>query len=135
MMLVVDASAVTELALRRPAAQRVRDHLAGSEMHAPHLLDIEVISAVRHLLRHGHVTGERASAAVSDFLELSVERYPHAILGRRLWDLRDNFSPYDAVYLALAEELTNEGVPLLTTDARFARAIRKHTDVEVLLAA
>jgi predicted nucleic acid-binding protein len=104
-------------------------------MHAPHLLDIEVISALRRLLANGQVTDEWANAAVADFLELPVERYPHAILGRRLWDLRDNFSPYDAVYLALAEELTNEGVPLLTTDARFARAIRKHTDVEVLLAA
>jgi predicted nucleic acid-binding protein len=134
-MLVVDASAVTEMVLRRPAAEHVFGLLAGSEMHAPHLLDIEVISALRRLLANGQVTDEWANAAVADFLELPVERYPHAILGRRLWDLRDNFSPYDAVYLALAEELTNEGVPLLTTDARFARAIRKHTDVEVLLAA
>jgi predicted nucleic acid-binding protein len=72
---------------------------------------------------------------VSDLLQLSVDRYPHAILGRRIWELRENFSAYDAVYLALAEKLHDDGVPLLTSDARFARAARKHTGVEVLLAA
>jgi predicted nucleic acid-binding protein len=133
-MLVVDASALTELVLRRPAAARIRTHLIQHEMHAPHLLDIEVISAVRRLLSHGRVTERRASAAVSAFLNLRVDRYPHSILGRRVWDLRENFSPYDAIYLALAEKLS-DGVPLLTVDARFARAARAHTDVEVLLAA
>ncbi len=134
-MLVVDASALTELVLLRPAATRVRAQIVEHEMHAPHLLDIEVISAVRRLLGRGGVTERRASAAVSAFLKLPVERYPHSILGLRVWDLRKNFSPYDAVYLALAEKLRGGGVPLLTADARLARATRKHTDVEVILAA
>jgi predicted nucleic acid-binding protein len=134
-MVVVDASVVIEALLRRPAAEHVRARLTAWEPHAPHLLDIEVISALRRLLAHREVTSERAGAALADFLSLSVERYPHAILAPRVWELRENFTPYDAVYLALAEQLGDEGVPLLTVDARFARAARKHTGVEVLLAA
>jgi predicted nucleic acid-binding protein len=59
-------------------------------------------------------------------------RYPLEILVPRIWDLRQNFSSYDATYLALAESLTDEGVPLLTTDRRLARAARAHSDVELL---
>ena len=50
----------------------------------------------------------------------------------RIWELRESFPAYDAAYLALAEALTDEGVPLLTTDARLARAARAHTAIEVL---
>jgi predicted nucleic acid-binding protein len=92
-------------------------------------------SALRRAVASGKMSEHRAAAALSDLLDLSVKRYPHAILAPRIWELRDNFSPYDAVYLALAENLTDYGVPLLTSDTRFARAARKHTDVEVLLAA
>jgi predicted nucleic acid-binding protein len=134
-MVVVDASVVVEALLRRPAAAKARARLTVSEAHAPHLLDIEVVSALRRLLASRQVTSERAGAALTDFLSLSVERYPHSILAPRVWELRENFNPYDAVYLALAEHLGDKGVPLLTADARFARAVRKHTDVEVLLAA
>ena len=47
--------------------------------------------------------------------------------------LRGNFTPYDASYLALAEASARRD-RLLTADRRFARAARKHSDVEVLLA-
>jgi predicted nucleic acid-binding protein len=134
-MLVVDASAMVEAVLWRSATEDVLSRLAATDVQAPHLLDVEVISALRRLLAHREVTGERASGALSDFLSLSVERYPHTILAPRAWELRANFTPYDAVYLALAEHLGDDGVPLLTVDARFARAARKHTHVEVLLAA
>jgi predicted nucleic acid-binding protein len=136
-MLVVDASALADLLLGWRAAERIYGHLTehAHELHAPHLLDVEVLSFLRRAVASGEVSPERADAAVSDLLQLSVDRYPHAILGRRIWELRENFSAYDAVYLALAEKLHDDGVPLLTSDARFARAARKHTGVEVLLAA
>jgi predicted nucleic acid-binding protein len=134
-MVVVDASVVVEAVLRRPAAAQVMAELTVADAHAPHLLDVEVVSALRRLLAHRELNGERATAALSDFLNLSVERYPHSILAPRVWELRANFTPYDAVYLALAEHLADEGVPILTVDARFARAARKHTGVEMLLAA
>jgi predicted nucleic acid-binding protein len=136
-MLVIDASALADLLLGWRAAERIYRHLAdhAHDLHAPHLLDVEILNFLKRAVASGDVSAERADTAVSDLLQLSFDRYPHAILGRRIWELRGNFSAYDAVYVALAEQLADDGVPLLTSDARFARAARKHTGVEVLLAA
>ena len=136
-MLVIDASALVDLLLDLPRSKLVRAHLAerGGQLHAPHLLDVEVLSFLRRVVRAGTISASGAATAVADLLETPIERYPHAILGARIWELRENFTAYDAVYVALAEHLSEEGLPILTVDARFARAARKHTDVEVLLAA
>lgn len=134
-MLVVDASALTECLLVRPAAARVEHHLASHDhqLHAPQLLYIEVLSALRRIVASGEASTARAGAAVDDLLDLPVECYPHDILVPRAWALRDNFSAYDAAYLALAETLVEDGVPLLTADTRLARAAEAHSDIEVLL--
>ena len=133
-MLVIDASAATELLLARPAAGAVADRISahGLDLHAPHLIDVEIVSAVRRLVASGDAAVERGEEAVADLLDLPMARYPHDILLPRIWELRESFSAYDAAYLALAEALTDEGVPLLTTDARLARAVRAHTAIEVL---
>lgn len=135
-MLVVGASAIAELVLARPAAEQIAAHVADhdSDLHAPHLVDIEVLSALRRVVATGDAGGDRAAEAVQDLLELPIGRYPHDVLAPRIWELRDNFSAYDAACLALAEALTDDGVPLLTTDARFARAAEAHGDVRVILA-
>ena len=135
-MLVIDASAAADLLLARPVADDVAGHIADhdSDLHAPHLLDVEVVSAVRRLVAAGEATQTRGLEAVADLLDLPLARYPHEILVPRIWELRENFSAYDAAYLALAEALTDDGVPVLTTDGRFARAMRAHTGIQVLVA-
>ena len=135
-MLVVDASAVTELLLGRPAGDSVARHVAdlGSALHAPHLVDVEVLSALRRLVTSGQATVARAEEAIADLLDLPIERYPHDILVPRVWQLRENFSAYDASYVSLAEALADEPVPLLTADARLARVAEDHADVRVVLA-
>ena len=50
---------------------------------------------------------------------LVAERYPHGPSATPAWALRDNVTYYDALYVALAARL---GYPLLTADARLARA-------------
>jgi predicted nucleic acid-binding protein len=136
-MLVVDASAVAELLLGRPSAPKVAAHLTAHEfdLHSPHLLDVEVLSVVRRLVAAGNAARERGDQAIDDLLALPLERYRHDVLIRRAWQHRENFSAYDATYLALAEALAAEPIPVLTADARFARAAEAHSAVPVILVA
>jgi len=134
-MLVIDASAVADLLLARPNAEPIQGHIRSHDyaLHAPHLLDVEVLSALRRVVATGQASIARAGQAVEDLLDLPLERYSHEVLAVKVWELRDNFSAYDATYLALAEALETGGAPLLTADVRFARAARTHSFVEVLL--
>jgi predicted nucleic acid-binding protein len=120
-MLVVDASLVVDYLLnggRRGAwsAERIR---GAESLHAPHLLDLEVLAAARGLVARGETTPEQARRAVNDLKDLPVRRYPVVQLLARIWALRGTLTPYDASYIALAEALD---LPLATTDARLSRA-------------
>ncbi|MGH2969695.1 MAG: type II toxin-antitoxin system VapC family toxin [Solirubrobacteraceae bacterium] len=127
---------MTELVLGRPMGDAVGRHFADHRfaLHAPHLVDVEVLSALRRLVASGEATVARADEAIADLLDLPIERYPHDILVPRVWQLRENLSAYDASYVALAEAVADEPVPLLTADARLARAVGDHVDVPVLVA-
>jgi predicted nucleic acid-binding protein len=133
-MLVIDASAATELLLARASAQAIADHLAehDHDLHAPALIDVEVLSALRRLVASGEASAARADDAIADLMDVRLARYRHDILVPRIWELRGTFSPCDAAYVALAESLTDAGVPLLTADRRLARSIRTHTEVDVI---
>lgn len=135
-MLVVDASALAELLLGRQAGEAVAAALGAHDfdLHAPHLVDVEVLSAVRRVVAAGDAPAARGAEAVADLLDLPLQRYPHEQLVPRIWELREGFSAYDASYLALAEVIAQDGAPLLTADRRFARAASARTGVRVILA-
>lgn len=135
-MVVVDASAVVELLVGGSRSAQVERHVAlhGFDLHAPAVVDTEVLSALRRLVSACEVAEKRADQAVEDLLDLPLTRYAQEALVPRIWELKGNFTAYDAAYVALADALADDGVPLLTTDAKLARAARAHTDVEVLLA-
>src|SRR5438477_9609398 len=63
-----------------------------------------------------------------DLLDLRINRYPHFVLLPRIWQLRNNFSAYDAAYIALAETL---GAALVTRDGRLASASGHAASVEL----
>ena len=129
-MIVLDASAAVEWLLQTSFGQRIEKRIyARSEtLHAPHLLDLEVTQVLRRLTEQGIVTRTRADEAVRDLLDLRVTRYPHLILLPRIWQLRHNFSAYDAAYIVLAEKLS---APLLTRDGRLAAASGHGANVEL----
>jgi predicted nucleic acid-binding protein len=133
-MLVIDASALAELLLARPAAASVDRHIidAGLDLHAPHLLDLEMLNGFRRLVAAGLTTAARCELAVSIMRNMAIRRYAHDALLPRVWALRHNFSAYDAAYVALAEALD---AALVTADTRLARAARAHSTAQVLLAA
>jgi predicted nucleic acid-binding protein len=89
-------------------------------IHAPALCDLEIASVFRRGMLTGDLTAERAGAALTDLLDLPIVRHTHELLLSRVLALRENFTAYDASYVALAEALD---CPLLTTDQRLARAV------------
>lgn len=129
-MIVVDASiVVTALADDGPDGERVRNRLLGEQITAPHLIDVEVVSAWRRLARAGHLEERRAAFARADLQALPIARVPHAPLMERCWELRTNMTVDDAAYVALAELID---APLLTADAKLAATPGPTCAIEVL---
>lgn len=112
-MIVVDASAMTELLLQTSLGVLVEARVDHDDLHAPHLLDVEVAQALRRLVRTGDVSPARASEAIDDLALFQVYRHAHVDLVTRAWELRENLTMYDAMYVALAEALD---APLVTCD-------------------
>lgn len=128
-MLVVDTSAVlAALAADEPDPALVQRLAGDGDLHGPHLLDTEVLHALRRMTISGAIGEDRAADALTDFADLAVVRYPHEPLNDRVWELRHNLTAYDATFVALAEAL---GVPLVTCDRRLAAAPGHRADVEV----
>ena len=130
-MIVVDASALLEVLLRTPLGVEVEARLLGtSEMlHAPHLLDAEIAQVIRRFTLSGEIDEERGRVALEDFMALPIHKHPHDFLLPRVWTMRNNFSAYDAMYVALAEVLD---ASLVTHDRRLALAARRYTLVELV---
>jgi predicted nucleic acid-binding protein len=130
-VIVVDASALLESLLRTPMAEAVERRLFAPRqtLHVPHLIDVEVAQVIRRYAANGEIDSERGRAALADLVDYPLRRYSHDFLLPRVWDLRNNLSAYDAVYVALAEALD---APLLTRDQRLASALGHHAVVELV---
>lgn len=130
-MLVVDTSAVlAALVARQPAAGLVQRLAQDGDLHAPHLIDTEILHALRQLTIGKEISEDRAADARSDFAELALVRYPHQPLSDRVWELRHNLTAYDATFVALAEAI---GAPLVTCDARLASAPEHRAHIELFV--
>jgi predicted nucleic acid-binding protein len=118
-VIVLDASAAVDWLLQTSAGQRIENRIYAhnESLHTPHLLDLEVTQVLRRLVREGALSAHRANEAIRDLLDLRITRYPHVVLLPRIWQLRHNFSAYDAAYIVLAEKL---GGALVTRDRRLA---------------
>ena len=130
-MIVVDASALVELLLDTDEAGTVAARLfeAGDSLAAPHLIDVEAAQVLRRYAQVGEIDGRRGREAIADLASMPIQRYPHDVLLPRVWDLRHNFTAYDAVYVALAEALD---APLVTRDRRLAGTAGHGAEIELL---
>ena len=130
-MIVLDASALVELVLHTPAGRAITARIADPALglHVPHLADVEVAQALRRYVRDGEIDTVAAAMALEDLHALDLQRHAHEPLLDRIWELRNNLSAYDAVYVALAEVLETV---VLTCDRRLARALGVARRVEVV---
>lgn len=122
-MIVADASALIDLLLNRPSAAATIEAIGERRaIHAPHLVETEVLHALRRWVARGQLDAGRAKAALGDLGDLPLVHHAHAPLRERVWSLRDRLTAYDATYVALAEALD---ATLVTADGRLARAARR----------
>jgi predicted nucleic acid-binding protein len=130
-VIVVDASALVEVLLGTDRGLRAGDRLfaAGEPLGAPHVVDVEVLHALRGLERRRELQPSRAELAVSDLGALRIVRLAHGPLLGRAWELRHALTAYDALYVALAEGLD---APLWTADAKLARAHGHRARIELV---
>jgi predicted nucleic acid-binding protein len=115
-MVVVDASVLVDALLIDGAA---RTRLAEANLQAPDLIDAELLSVLRRLVLADRLPEQHALQALATSQRLGLRRHSSRHLWPRAWELRTNLTAYDALYVALAEQL---GATLLTADARAARA-------------
>lgn len=130
-MTVLDASVLVEFLTESERGQDVSRRLQGTTgwLWAPAVIDAEVGHALRSEVRRRRISPRFAEEALEDLMSMQLERVSHRFLAERAWQLRNNVSFYDGLYVALAEALD---APLLTFDTRLARAPGLQAEVEVL---
>ncbi|MCL1588109.1 MAG: type II toxin-antitoxin system VapC family toxin [Actinomycetia bacterium] len=130
-MIVVDASVVASALIdRESAGSNARSELrAGNNIAAPDLLDIETVSALRGQWLARKLTLDRFRTAIDNLADLPIDRHPALPFLIRTYQLRDNLTPYDALYVALAEAL---GCPLITADVGLATAPGPRCEIRLL---
>lgn len=125
-MIVVDTSASLAALLGQAPA---RDALLGQRLLAPHVIDAEIAHALRGLVLGGKVTEEQGRDVLDAWSCLAVDRLSMAPLLPRVWELRDNLTAYDAVFVAAAEA---HNIPLVTADRRLATAAGPRCRLELI---
>jgi len=122
-MIVLDASVVVELLTNGGLADEIRIELAKRDESfiVPHLIDVEVVSVLRRLAAGQRIDVHRSEQFLADLAALPAERYSHELLIGRIWELRQNFTAYDAAYIALAEATEST---LYTCDVKLHRGHR-----------
>jgi predicted nucleic acid-binding protein len=128
---VVDTSAVMDYLLGAEASAEVGSLLARERVvAAPDLLVFEVLAVLRRQTLRGAIRADRVHGAINDLADLQMDIYPTLPLRQRAWDMRQNVTAGDGLFIALAERL---GEPLLTKDQALATAARAHANIEVIV--
>jgi predicted nucleic acid-binding protein len=132
-LLVLDASVITAaLYPSDPRSTAAADRLRGG--HALFVCahtDSEVLHAFRNLSRIDETLDEAMLVdIINDLHELPLRRmHPDQLQCERVMELRHNLSAYDALYVALAEEI---GGSLVTGDAKLAAATGPRCPIELI---
>jgi predicted nucleic acid-binding protein len=131
-VIVTDASVAVDLLLNnQPYSdvifRRIREERA--RLAAPYLIDAEVTQVLRRFVRQNKLSEQRAWNALRDYSDIPLTRYPHLPLLARAFELRNNVTVYDALYIVLAEALD---APLITRDRALANIPGQTARVEVI---
>lgn len=118
---MLDSSAAIEWLLKTPKGLLVDQRIVStaSTIHAPELIDLEIVNVLGRMVSTGHLLRERAARAFIGMRIAPWTRYRHTPYLDRIWSLRPNLAAYDAACVCLAEHLK---APLVTCDGHMARS-------------
>lgn len=120
--MVVDCSVLSAVLFEEETRDDALRILAGKALHAPLLLDSEIVSVAAKKNRAGWPAPVIARA-LADYAQQDIEFHRPDVEGQYGLALRYGVSAYDAAYLWLAGLLQ---APLATFDAKLAKAARVH---------
>lgn len=116
---IVDASALAAVLFDEPEAASVVQKLRGHALHAPALIDYELVSTALKKVRREPARRPAVLAALNAARRLPIRRArPNALEVFALAGAT-NLTAYDASYLWLSRRL---GLPLVTLDRALAEA-------------
>ena len=120
--LVVDCSVLSAALFEEETRDQALSLMTGKTLHAPYLLDHEIISVA---LKKGRLGWPESviTLALSDYAQHDIELHRTAAEAQHQLALRYKLSAYDAAYLWLAAELK---APLATFDQKLAAAAQTH---------
>jgi predicted nucleic acid-binding protein len=116
---VVDTSLVVDILTNVPGVASAVEQRGVMTLHAPYALDIEILNVLRNRWQHKRITRDEGTILLSELRTMIAVRHPHDALLNRAWQLVNNVTAYDALFVALAEHLD---IPLITRDRRLARS-------------
>jgi predicted nucleic acid-binding protein len=129
-MIVVDASVMVQIITEPNASTEL---FAVLEKHdviaAPHLIDLEVLNALRKHVAAERMTSIQAADAIAAYQSYAIARCDVTDHIKLIWTMKDNVTPYDAAYVVLAQNLE---VPFLTKDTKLTRAIQGLAKITLL---
>ncbi|MFF1634647.1 type II toxin-antitoxin system VapC family toxin [Leifsonia sp. NPDC058248] len=127
---VIDCSALVELLSNGGArATGWEGPLEDCMLAAPQLIEPELINAARRLVAHDNGYEKSAERLLYEYRQVQLTKFTHENLSEFAWRVRDNITPYDAMYVGLAREFE---IPLITSDKRLAAAAAKWCEVRLL---
>lgn len=128
---VVEASAIIALLIDPgEPGERIAARLGSAHLHAPDHLPVEVTNVLRRQRNAGVLSEAEARLAIDGLWSLPMQLWPLEAFASRVWQLGRTVSSYDGAYIALAERID---APLLTADARLARAVGPQCAFELIM--
>jgi predicted nucleic acid-binding protein len=120
--MVVDCSALAAILFDEPARDAALARLAGHALHAPNLLDHEIVSVA---LKKGRQSwpADSLALALAGYAGYAIDLHPVDPGAQYELAARYQLSAHDAAYLWLAAELK---APLATFDGQLAAAAQAH---------
>lgn len=120
--LVVDCSVLSAALFREASRAVALERLHNKILHAPHLLDFEIVSVAHKKLRMGG-SPQDSDHALKAYAEFVIELHRCDIAAVLDLAHRYRLSTYDAAYLWLSAEMK---APLATFDDKLAAAAKVH---------